>query len=89
MTELKVLAIIQGRTGSSRLPGKVLRQIGTEPMLDGDDLDSLITSARIKDKTGNYQLATVDYQKIMNLGVELPPDLAKYIQSRSTVKGSM
>lgn len=33
MTELKVLAIIQGRTGSSRLPGKVLRQIGTEPML--------------------------------------------------------
>lgn len=57
--------------------------------LHGDDLDSLITSARIKDKTGKYQLATADYQKIMNLGVELPPDLAKYIKSRSTVKDSM
>lgn len=66
-----------------------LKMIERSNLLYGDDLDSLITSARIKDKTGNYQLATVDYQKIMNLGVELPPDLAKYIQSRSTVKGSM
>ena len=55
----------------------------------GEDLDILITSARIKDKMGKYQLATADYLKIMGLGVDLPPDLAKYIQTRSAGKDSM
>lgn len=57
--------------------------------LYGEELDSLITSARIKDKMGQYQLASVDYQKIINLKIDLPPDLAKYIKSRSAIKDSM
>lgn len=66
-----------------------LKTLERSTSLYGEDLDSLITSARIKDKTGKYQLATAEYQKIMGLGVDLPPDLAKYIKSRTTVKDSM
>lgn len=50
--------------------------------LHGEDFDSLIASARIYDKIGQYQLATAEFRKIIALGVDLPPDLAKYIKSR-------
>lgn len=66
-----------------------LRILDRYKSLHSEDLDSLTTSARIKDKLGQYQAASAEYQKIIRLGTEVPPDLVKYIQSRPAVKASM
>ncbi|NLE02338.1 MAG: hypothetical protein GX640_20940 [Fibrobacter sp.] len=66
-----------------------LRILDRYKSLYSEDLDGLVASARIKDKLGRYQAASADYQKIIRLGTDVPPDLVQYIQNRPAVKTSM
>ncbi|MCL2457648.1 MAG: hypothetical protein FWF31_02120, partial [Desulfobulbus sp.] len=53
--------------------------------LYGEDLDSMISSARIYDKMGQGQKAVDKYNKLLSAGFQIPPDLERYIKSRVTI----
>lgn len=55
----------------------------------GENLDSMISAARILDKQGKYEAATEKYKTIMLSGYRIPQDLQKYIQNRSALNQSM
>jgi type IV pilus assembly protein PilQ len=55
----------------------------------GENLDSMLASARILDKMGNHQAATEKYNKILLSGFRVPPDLEKYIKGRIAFNQSM
>ncbi|WP_161630015.1 AMIN domain-containing protein [Desulfogranum mediterraneum] len=57
--------------------------------LYGQTLNSMIATARIFDKMGDHALATDKYQAILFAGFRIPPDLAKYIKTRITLKPTM
>jgi type IV pilus assembly protein PilQ len=57
--------------------------------LYGEDLNSLVSVARIHDKMGKQQQATESYKKILLTGFDLPPDLARYIKGRVALKQAM
>ena len=55
----------------------------------GENLDSMVSAARIFDKQGNHEAATEKYKTIMLSGFRIPPDLQKYIKSRIAFNQSM
>lgn len=57
--------------------------------LYGQDLNSMVATARICDKMGRHQLATEKYNSIVLSGYELPPDLARFIAERVGYKKTM
>ncbi|MBU0730787.1 MAG: AMIN domain-containing protein [Proteobacteria bacterium] len=50
--------------------------------LYGDNLDTMISTARVNDKMGNDSQAVKEYKAILLSGFEMPPDLLKYIKGR-------
>lgn len=50
--------------------------------LYGATLDSMVATARLLDKQGSQDAATEKYKSILLSGVQIPPDLRKYINSR-------
>jgi type IV pilus assembly protein PilQ len=69
--------------------GEALQILERHDSLYGEDLNSLVSVARLYDKMGKQQLATEKYQKVLLSGFNLPPDLAKYIKGRVALKQSM
>lgn len=66
-----------------------LRILEKHHRLYGNDLNSMVTSARIYDKMGKRGQATEKYQAILLSGFRIPPDLAKYIKGRVALKQTM
>jgi type IV pilus assembly protein PilQ len=62
-------------------PG-TLKLIKRHDELYGENLDSMITRARIFDKLGKHADATAEYKKIFYSGYRIAPDLKKFIQGR-------
>ncbi|WP_310599498.1 AMIN domain-containing protein [Desulfobulbus sp.] len=53
--------------------------------LYGEDLDSMISAARIYDKMGQGQKAVEKYNQLLSSGFQVPPDLERYIKSRVAI----
>ena len=53
--------------------------------IHGDSLDTMISKARIHDKQGQRDAAAAQYQAILLSGYEIPPDLARYINGRTSL----
>jgi type IV pilus assembly protein PilQ len=51
--------------------------------LYGQDLNSMIAQARIYDSLGDYGAARKEYKAILNAGFRVPPDLKKFILSKT------
>ncbi len=69
--------------------GEALQVLERHDALYGEDLATLVSSARIYDKMGKQQQATEKYNKALLSGFNLPPDLAKFIKGRVALKQSM
>ncbi len=65
---------------------KLLKKYNT---LYGENLDSMIATARILDKNGKHADAGAEYKKILLSGYRLAPDLKKYIQGRIALSQPM
>lgn len=52
----------------------------------GENLSTMITSARIHDKQGKTTVANAEYRSILASGYQLSPDLRRYIQARLSEK---
>jgi len=63
-----------------------LKIIEQHDALYGNDLNAMVTAARIYDKMGKREKATEKYQAILLSGFQVPPDLAKYIKGRVALK---
>ncbi len=61
---------------------EALKLIKRYETLYGDNLDSMISRARIYDKEGKHANATEQYKKIFYSGYRIAPDLKKFIQGR-------
>ncbi len=61
---------------------EALKLIKRYETLYGDNLDSMISRARILDKEGKHADATEEYKKIFYSGYRIAPDLKKFIQGR-------
>ncbi len=61
---------------------EALKLIKRYETLYGDNLDSMISRARIFDKEGKHADATEEYKKIFYSGYRIAPDLKKFIQGR-------
>ncbi len=61
---------------------EALKLIKRYETLYGDNLDSMISRARIYDKEGKHANATEEYKKIFYSGYRIAPDLKKFIQGR-------
>jgi type IV pilus assembly protein PilQ len=72
-----------------RAYGDALQLLEKHNTLYGEDLNSLVSVARIHDKMGKQQQATESYKKVLLSGFNLPPDLAKYIKGRVALKQAM
>ncbi|MBM9536602.1 AMIN domain-containing protein [Desulfobulbus alkaliphilus] len=66
-----------------------LRVLDMHRSLYGDDLNSMIATARVYDKMGNQEKATATYQAILLSGFRISPDLAQYINARVTISQPM
>jgi type IV pilus assembly protein PilQ len=66
-----------------------LRILEKHQRLYGNDLNSMVATARIYDKMGKRGQATKKYQAILLSGFRIPPDLAKYIKGRVALKQTM
>jgi len=62
-----------------------LSQLERYDALYGEDVDSMINSARIYDKMGQSQQAAEKYKKLLSSGYQIPPDLERYIKSRVAI----
>ncbi|XCN75016.1 MAG: hypothetical protein Q3M24_09870 [Candidatus Electrothrix aestuarii] len=51
--------------------------------LYGQDLNSMVAQARIYDSLGDYSAARQKYKTILNAGFRVPPDLKKFILSKT------
>jgi type IV pilus assembly protein PilQ len=69
--------------------GEALQILERHDSLYGEDINSLVSVARLYDKMGKQQVATEKYQKVLLSGFNLPPDLAKYIKGRVALKQAM
>jgi len=65
--------------------GCALDNLARYNSLYGEDLDSMVSSARIYDKMGQGQKAIEKYNKLLSSGLQIPPDLERYIKSRVTI----
>ena len=61
---------------------EALKLIKRYETLYGDNMDSMISRARIFDKEGKHADATEEYKKIFYSGYRIAPDLKKFIQGR-------
>jgi type IV pilus assembly protein PilQ len=66
-----------------------LRVLDMHKSLYGDDLNTMIATARVYDKMGHQQKATETYRAILLSGFRIPPDLIKYINARVTISQTM
>ena len=68
---------------------KALKLLDKYGELYGENLNSMVTYARILDKQGNHETATQKYKSVLLSGFQVPPDLKKYINSRISLNQSM
>ncbi len=66
-----------------------LKLLKKHDALYGQNLDSMVATARVLDKMGKHEQATEEYKAILLSGFRIPPDLAKYIQGRIALSQSM
>lgn len=66
-----------------------LRVLDMHKSLYGDDLNTMIATARVYDKMGHQEKATETYRAILLSGFRIPPDLVKYINARVTISQTM
>lgn len=66
-----------------------LKLLRKHDALYGQNLDSMVATARILDKMGKHEKAGEQYKAILLSGYRIPPDLAKYIQGRIALSQSM
>lgn len=66
-----------------------LRVLDMHKSLYGDDLGTMIATARVYDKLGDQDKAMETYRAILLSGFRIPPDLAKYINARVTITQTM
>lgn len=64
-----------------------LSQLKRHEGLHGDSLDNMVSKARIYDKQGKPDLASLEYRTILLSGYELPTDLARYVKGRAALAG--
>ncbi|HWH72006.1 MAG TPA: tetratricopeptide repeat protein, partial [Candidatus Sulfotelmatobacter sp.] len=53
--------------------------------IHGDNLESMIAKARVRDKLGRSEEANEEYRAILLSGFEIPADLKRYIEGRMAV----
>ncbi|MCL2790688.1 MAG: hypothetical protein FWD79_08590 [Desulfobulbus sp.] len=53
--------------------------------LYSEDLDSMVSAARIYDKMGQRQRAVEKYNKLLSSGYQIPPDLERYVKARVAI----
>ena len=63
-------------------PEAALKLLDTYGKYYGDNLQSLLSKARILDKMGEREKATAQYRALMTSGFQMRPDLKKYVESR-------
>lgn len=66
-----------------------LKLIAKHDVLYGQNLNSMVSVARIHDKMENHAEALEKYEAILHSGFRIPPDLAKYIKGRIALKQTM
>ena len=66
-----------------------LKLLKKHDALYGQNLDSMVSTARLLDKMGQHKKATAEYKAILLSGYRIPPDLGKYIQGRIALSQSM
>ena len=66
-----------------------LKLLKKHDALYGENLDSMVSAARLLDKLGQHAKATEKYKAILLSGYRIPPDLSKYIQGRIALSQSM
>jgi len=65
--------------------GCALDNLARYNSLYGEDIDSMVSAARIYDKMGQGQKAVEKYNKLLSSGLHIPPDLERYVKSRVTI----
>ncbi|WP_028581418.1 AMIN domain-containing protein [Desulfogranum japonicum] len=70
-------------------PQNALKLYQKQDELYGQNLNSMVATARIFDNIGDHKGATEKYKAILLSGVRVPPDLAKYIKGRLALNQSM
>lgn len=66
-----------------------LRLLEKHDTLYGSDLDSMISIARIYDKTGDRSRANEKYRAVLSSGFQISPDLVNFIHSRIGSKSTI
>ena len=66
-----------------------LKLLDRHDKLYGENLNSMISRARILDKMNKHAEATAEYKKILYSGFRIAPDLKKYIQGRIALSQSL
>jgi len=66
-----------------------LKLLAKHDRLYGENLNSMISRARILDKMNKHADATAEYKKILYSGFRIAPDLKKYIQGRIALSQSL
>jgi len=66
-----------------------LKLLGRHDKIYGENLNSMISRARILDKMNKHANATAEYKKLLYSGFRIAPDLKKYIQGRIALSQSL
>ena len=69
--------------------GQALKLLKKHNSLYGEDLHSMLARARILDKQGKVEEATVAYRRILLSGYRITPDLRNFIQGRTALNKAM
>jgi type IV pilus assembly protein PilQ len=64
-----------------------LNQLKRHEELHGDNLDTMLSKARIYDKQNKQDLAAKEYRAILLSGYDIPADLARYVKGRAALAG--